>query len=99
MIKDRFDVDPGRSGHQPDQDPPETQPVGHPRPVTAQRVFVDSGPGQQPLDHRPDDVRDFGLKRAHDVGVLHQSSGLEQHPKSESGQPDDRWMVTYPRES
>ena len=38
VLEDRFDVDPRRAGHEPDEDPSEAQPVRHPRSVTAQRM-------------------------------------------------------------
>lgn len=34
------------------------------------------------------------------LGADDQRGGaLQQHPESKPGQPDDRWMVTYPRDS
>lgn len=38
VLEDRFDVDPGGAGHEPDEDPPEAQSVGHSWAVTAQRM-------------------------------------------------------------
>ncbi len=43
-VQDRLDIDPGRSGHEPDQDPPEADLIGDARVVAAQRVRV--------VDHR-----------------------------------------------
>ena len=60
-VEDRFDVDPRRAGHQPDQNPAETDPVRNPRIVATERVFIDRG-GQDRLDRRPDR---FGHLRVH----------------------------------
>jgi len=65
-VHDRFDVDPRRSGHQPDQDPPETQPVRDPWSVAAERVLAWFR--EQRFDGRENGVHHFGLECAHDVG-------------------------------
>jgi hypothetical protein len=44
----------------------------------------------QSIDH-------FGLERAHDEGTSTVSLAVASHPTSKSGQPSDRWMVTYSR--
>jgi hypothetical protein len=65
VVEDRFDVDPGGAGHQPDQDPPEAELVRYPGPMTAQRV----GPGrgrEQRLDRRPDGIYHLPFQSAHD---------------------------------
>lgn len=97
MFEDRFDIDPRRVGHETDQDPPETQPVRDTWPVTTQRMIIDPD-RQQRLDRPPDHIHNFGLERAHDDKDLHPVVVLEQHPGSNPGRHDDRWMVTYPRD-
>ena len=79
-----------------DQEPPKAQPVGHPRPVTAQRMLVNDV-GQQRLDRCPHCVHHVGLECAHDVGDLPGRLvwiALGMKPS----QPSDRGMVTYPRD-
>ena len=70
MFEDRFDVNPRRPGHQPDQDPPETQPVRDTWTVTTQRMIIDPA-RQQRLHGPPDHIHNFGLERAHDDKDLH----------------------------
>ena len=47
------------------------------------------------FDRLPDDVLHFGVERAHDRGDLHLVVGYWVHPTSQSGQPGDRWMVSF----
>jgi hypothetical protein len=68
--EDRFDVNPRRAGHQPDQDTPETQLVRHPRAVTPERMTVIRR-REQRLDRRPHSIDHFRLERAHDDSDLH----------------------------
>jgi hypothetical protein len=70
MIEDRFDVDPRGAGHQPDQDPPEAQPVRGPWPVTAERMRS-IGRREERLEGRPQNINHFPLQRAHDEEYLH----------------------------
>ena len=97
-LQDRLDTDPRTPRHQADQDPPKTQPIRDPRPVTAQRM----GPRpsrDQGLNRSPDSIYHFGFERAHDVGVLYRVVVVGSHSGSNPSQPDDRWMATYPRGS
>ncbi|MDQ3826179.1 MAG: hypothetical protein M3325_10760 [Actinomycetota bacterium] len=74
MVQDRFDIDPRRAGHQPDQDPAEAQPVIDSRAMTTQRVGINRG-WEQRLEGRQDGIYHLGLERAHDDGYLHQVVG------------------------
>ena len=80
--------------------PPETQPVRHPRSVTAQRMRL-GGRWDQRFDGRPDSIYNFGLEHAHNEGSSTVSALLGTHSGSNPSQPDDRWMVIssapYPR--
>jgi hypothetical protein len=62
--------------------------------MTTERVRVD-GHGHERLDRLPDDVLHFGVESAHDRGDLHSVVGGWVHPTSQSGQPHDRWMVSF----
>ena len=92
VIEDRFDVDPRRAGHEPDQDPPEAQPVRSSRPVTAQRVRP-IGRREQRLEGLPEDINHFPFERAHDDEEPPQVVGWWGAPASKPGHHDDRWMV------
>ena len=70
VFEDRFDIDPRRAGHEPDQDPPETQPVRDAGPVTPQRMGLHRG-REQRLHRPPKNIHNFGLERAHDGQDLH----------------------------
>ena len=65
MFEDGFDVDPRRPGREPDQEPPEAEPVGHSRPVTSERMRWRFG--KQWFDGGEHGVHHFGLECAHDV--------------------------------
>ena len=65
VFEDRFDVDPRRPGGEPDQEPPEAEPVGHSRAVTSERMQRRFG--QQRFDGGEHGVHHFGLECAHDV--------------------------------
>jgi hypothetical protein len=54
---------------------------------------------QEGFDHCPDGIDHFGFEGAHDDKASTWSSVDGSHPASEPGHHDDRWMVTYPRES
>jgi hypothetical protein len=95
-LEDRLDTDPRTAGDQSDQDPPKAQSISHTRAVTAQGMGPVRG-GNQGLNRCPDGIYYFGLERAHDGGVLHWVVLVGSHSGSNPSQPDDRWMVTYPR--
>ena len=102
MVEDRFDVDPRRAGHQPDQDPPETQPIRHPRSMTSERMIVGAR-GEEHLDRRPHSINHFRLERAHDETDLHLvdrgwvSTPIIQGPHRRP--VDGHRLDAYPRES
>jgi hypothetical protein len=68
MVENRFDIDPRRSAHQPDEDPPEAQPVSDAGPVRTERMNIDRH-REQRLHRPPNNVRDFSLDRVADVCV------------------------------
>ena len=85
VIQDRFDIDPRRAGHEPDQDPAEAQVVIGARPVTAQRVRTIRR-WEQRLDRPPENIDHFPLEGAHDVRVPPPGRWLlVQHPGSNLG--------------
>ncbi len=57
MLEDRFDVDPRRAGHEPNQDPSETQPIGDTGPMTTKWMHIviaaGAAPRPPPTQHRP----------------------------------------------
>src|SRR5665213_4296396 len=96
VAEDCFDTHPGAAGHQPDEHPPQAQPVGDPRAMAAQGM----GPRcrRDPrLNRRPDGIKHFGLECAHDDRDLHLvvvrwvALGIKPEPT--------RRPVTYPRGS
>jgi hypothetical protein len=95
-LQDRFDTDPRTARHQADQDPPETQPVRDPGPVTAQRVSSGHGRDQR-FDRRPHRIYHFGFQRAHDEIASTRSSGLLVSPAIKRGQHRRPVDGTYPR--
>jgi hypothetical protein len=54
---------------------------------------------EQRLDGAPENINHFGSRARMMMKSSTWSSVLGSHPASKPGQPDDRWMVTYPRES
>jgi hypothetical protein len=98
VVEDRFDVHPRRAGDKADQEPPEAQPIRDAGPMTTPGMGLNLR-RQQRLDRLPDDVHHLGIERAHDVSDPPPGRPCWSHPKSKSGQPGDRWMVTYPRGS
>ena len=95
VLEDRFDADPRATGDQPDEDPPEAQPVRDPGPMTAQRMGLGRG----------------GIRASTAVQTASNTSGSSARmmwgpplgrrcwgaPESHLGHHGDRWMVTYPR--
>jgi len=74
MFEDRFDVDPRRAGHEPDEDAPEAQPIRHAPSVAAQWMALRRGRDPR-FERSPEGISHFGLERAHDDGYLHQVVG------------------------
>lgn len=73
-VQDRFDVDPGGAGHEPDEDPPEAQVIVSSTAMTSQRMGP-VGLREQRLEALPENIDHFTLERAHDDGYLHQVVG------------------------
>jgi hypothetical protein len=53
--------------------------------------------GEQGFNRSPNGIYHFGLECAHYVYDFHLVVGRWVHSASQPRQPDDRWMVTYPR--
>jgi hypothetical protein len=64
--------------------------------VAAKRVGVLAGRDVR-FEGRPHDVSHFGVQRAHDERDLHLIVVVWVHPTSNSGQTNDRRMVTPPQ--
>jgi hypothetical protein len=60
-------------------------------------MLIERKPREQRLDRRPHGINHRRVECAHDVGDLATVVGFGDHPVSKPGQPNDRWMVTYPR--
>jgi len=85
---------PTAAGDQAHEHHVEAGPVRGPRSVTSQRVGIETF-REQRFYSCPDRISHFGVKGAHDGGDLHLVVGRWVHPTAQSGQPDDRWMVTH----
>ena len=95
MFEDRFDVDPRRPGRQPDQDPPEADPVRDSR-VGDSRADALGGSGSSGSIAAQTASTTSGSSARMMCGDL-PGRWVGSHSVSKPSQPNDRWMVTIRR--